>query len=64
MVVKYYKTDKSAGYVLVGRSLKEIEFREDWLLKVSAAGAVATLLGEFLVLLALELIHKKHTSAI
>jgi len=62
VVVKYYKTDATSGYVLVGRSLREIELREERLLKMSAIGAAATLAGQLLVLLVLELARKKHSS--
>ena len=62
VVVKYYQTDTGAGYVLVGRSLREIELRESQLLKISAIGAIATLIGEFVVLLVLELLQKKRHS--
>ena len=48
LVVQAYKHDNNSGYVLVGRSLKEVEVREemDFWMAVAAAGAVV-LLGGF-----------------
>lgn len=48
LVVQAYKHDNNSGYVLVGRSLKEVEAREDmvlWMAIVTATGVA--LLGMF-----------------
>ncbi len=51
LVVQGYKHDQNTGYILVGRSLKEVEVREDMLFWMSAvtAGAVVLLGGFALV---------------
>ncbi len=48
LVVQAYKHDQFTGYVLVGRSLKEVEVREDMLFWMAAVTAgVVVLLGGF-----------------
>ena len=47
LVVYYYK-GQQAGYVAIGRSLREVEIREDNLFKIVFAGWIFTLLASFL----------------
>lgn len=48
LVVQAYQHDNNSGYVIVGRSLKEVEVREDMLFwMATAAAGVVILLGGF-----------------
>jgi hypothetical protein len=48
LVVQAYRHDQNTGYVLVGRSLKEVETREDMLFWMAAVtGGAVVLLGGF-----------------
>ncbi len=50
IVVNYYEAKTSSGYVVVGRSLREVERRDDQLTKSVFAVWMATLVGSFLFL--------------
>lgn len=43
-VIVHYKTEKASGFILVGRSLREVEKREDTLTKQVAAAWLASIL--------------------
>ncbi len=47
LVVQAYKHDNNSGYVLVGRSLKEVEVREDMLFWMATAATGAVILLGF-----------------
>lgn len=47
-IVVTYFNNKSEGYVLAGRSLQEVEQRENQILKLAGIGWIATLVGSFL----------------
>lgn len=52
LVVQAYKHDDNTGYVLIGRSLKEVEVREDMLFWMAAVtGGAVVLLGAFAVVI-------------
>lgn len=51
LVVQAYKHDNNTGYVLAGRSLKEVEVREDMLFWMAATTAVGVMaIGSFTAL--------------
>ncbi|MCX6783482.1 MAG: hypothetical protein NT141_00195 [candidate division WWE3 bacterium] len=52
IVVKYYKGQSSSGFVIIGRSLKEIETRTDNLMKLMAGGLALTLIGSLTLVVA------------
>ncbi len=47
IVINRFATDKASGFVLVGRSMKEVEARQSRLLQMIGAGLVVTLLVSF-----------------
>jgi len=49
-VVVTYFNNKSEGYVLAGRSLREVEIREDNILRLAGMGWLATVIGSFIVI--------------
>lgn len=59
IVVKYYKGTSSSGFVIIGRSLKEIESRSDNLLKLMLGGLGLTLIGSLALVLASKVIKAK-----
>jgi len=50
-VVVTYFNNKHEGYVLAGRSLREVEKREDYLFQLAGLGWLATLIGSLVVAL-------------
>ncbi len=52
-VIRYFNGKNNSGYVLVGRSLREVEKREDWLTEQVGLTWVGLMAGTFIVSLVL-----------
>jgi len=55
-VVRYYQSAASKGFVLIGRSLREVEIRETNLLKMITVGWGVTLIGLLVLLILLRVL--------
>lgn len=59
IVVKYYKGQSSSGFVIIGRSLKEIETRTDNLMKLMLGGLGLTLIGSLLLVVTSKIVNER-----